>query len=289
MRVLRDWLVWLATWVVVVEAPMAAAVALDAWRERTEPTLDALPVPGWVPAACYVAGVLVPVAAILLLLSSRRPALRRPGLVMRAAGLAVSAVVFSGFPGETVGPLYVALTALAAGAALTGALLPGGSPGAAPPLRGPGLALAAAGAFACWTCWRGASYWQWDGWSAGTYEVGLVLSAALVVLGLTARRWGGLRSRSLRWVLTATGVVGGVYAVVAVLLLREYAVLYRWEEVEPAWGLVTPMLLGGTGLVAAATAARTRRGDLVAWSLASATTFALLALWRESTWGSVMS
>ena len=289
MRVLRDWLAWVATWVVVVESPMLVAVALDARRERTEPTLDALPVPGWVPTAAYVAGVMLPVAALLLLLASRRPVLRRPALLVGAAGLAAAAVAFAGFPGDTVGPLYVALSALAAGAAVLGALLPGVSPGAAPPLRGPGLVLAAAGAFACWTCWQGASYWQWDGWSAGTYEVGLVLSAALVVLGLTAPRWGRLRGRALRWVLTVTGAVGGLYAVVAVLLLREYAVLYRWEEIEPAWGLVTPMLLGGTGLVAAATAAWMRRGDLVAWSIAGATTFALLALWRESTWGSVMS
>ena len=41
--------------------------------------------------------------------------------------------------------------------------------------------------------------------------------------------------------------------------------------------------------VAAAVAAWRRRGDLVAWSLAGATTFPLLALWRETTWGSVMS
>ena len=144
MRVLRDWLVWAATWVVVVEAPMLVAVALDAWHERTEATLEALPVPSWVPPASYVAGVLLPVAALLLLLASRRPVLRRPGLLVGLAGLAAAAVAFAGFPGDTVGPFYVGLTALAAGAALLGALLPAGAPGADPPLRGPGLALAAA-------------------------------------------------------------------------------------------------------------------------------------------------
>ncbi len=82
-----------------------------------------------------------------------------------------------------------------------------------------------------------------------------------------------MRSRVLRWALTLAGLVGALYALVGAALFRDYAVLYRWEEIEPAWGLATPLLLAGTGLAAAAVAGWRRRGDLVAWSLAGGSTF----------------
>lgn len=288
MRGWRDWCTWVAGWVLLVESPMWVAVALDAWEERTEPTLDPIPVPGWVPAVSYVAGILVPLALVLLLVGLRRPGFRRAALLVGAVGLGAGAVAFSGFPGRTVGPFYVGLTALAALAALVGAVAPAGDTDASPSVRVPGLGIAAAGAFGGWTCWKGGAYWQWDGAPALRYEVGLVVSAGLVALGVTAPRWRSVRSRALRWTLLVLGLVGALYVVAGASLFRDYAVLYRFEETEPAWGLATLLLLGGTGLLAAAVGAWRRRGDLVAWSLAGGSTFALLALWRETTWGSVM-
>lgn len=289
MRGWRDWCTWVAGWVLLVESPMWVAVALDAWEERTEPTLEPMPVPAWVPWVSYVAAVMVPLALVLLLVGLRRPVVRRAALLVGAVGLAAGAVAFSGFPGSTVGPFYVGLTALAAGASAAGALLPAEQvqPDATA-YRAAGLGLVAAGIFAAWTCWQGGAYWQWDGASALRYEVGLVVSAGLVALGLTASRWRSVRSRVLRWTLLVLGVVGALYVVAGAALFRDYAVLYRFEETEPAWGLATLLLLGGTGLLAAAVGAWRRRGDLVAWSLAAGTTFALLALWRETTWGSVV-
>lgn len=288
MRGWRDWCTWVAGWVLVVESPMWVAVALDAWEEGAEPTLDPMRVPGWVPGVSYVAGALVPLALLLLLVGLRRPAVRRPALLLGALGLGAGAVAFSGFPGDTVGLFYVGLTALAAGAAVAGALLPAGPVETSPAgARAAGLGLVAAGLFAAWTCWQGGSYWQWDGSSALRYEVGLLLSAGLVALGLTATRWRAVQSRALRWTLLVLGAVGALYVFAGAALFGDYAVLYRFEETEPAWGLATLLLLGGTGVLAAAVAAWRRRGDLVAWSLAGATAFGLLALWRETTWWSV--
>lgn len=288
MRWLRDWLGWAVTWTLVIQTPMWVAVGVEAWRERTDPTLDARPVDSWVPHVAYVAAVLVPVALLLVVLGTRSVLVRRAGLLLGAVGFAAGAIAFSGFPQGDVGTWYVGLTALAGGGALVAALTPAGKPGDSPPVRLAGLALVCAGVFAAWTCWRGASFWYWRIESGLVYEVGLGLSALLVLLGATIARWGALQNRMLRWVLLLSGAAGALVFLAGLSILRELAVLYRWDEHEPAWMYATPLLLMGAGAVAAAVSVSRRRADLVAWSLAAGITLSLISLWQESTWGSVM-
>lgn len=288
MRWLRDWLGWAAGWTLVVECPMWWAVAAEAWHERTDPTLEATPVATWVPVLAYVAAVVVPVALLLVVAGTRSARARRVGLLLGAVGLAVGAVAFSGFPEGDVGHWFVGLTALAAGCALVAAFAPAGDLAGRPPAAPGGFALVAAGAFAAWTCWRGASYWDWRGESALTYEVGLGLSAVLVLLGVTSAGWVALENRVLRWTFLLVGAAGALYAVAGASILFDQAVLFRWVEDESAWDIATPLLLIGTGPLAAGVAAWRRRGDLVGWSLAAGATSALLSLWQQSTWGSVM-
>jgi hypothetical protein len=295
MTVLRDWLRWAAAWVLVVQAPAWVAVALDAREERTDPTLEPMDVATWVPGLAYVAGAALPLALVLVVVGLRAPAVHRAGLLVGAAGLAVAAIAFTGFPGYpdgVVGSWTVWLTGLGALCALVAALLPAGEPSAAPPsaraVALPGAALIASGLFAGWTSWRGGSYWDWRGESTLPYLWGLAASVALVGLGLTASRWSAVGSRVLRWLLFAVAVLGAGWALAGASYLLGGGALYRWEEDESPWDFGVPFLLLGTGLVAAAVAAWRRRGDLVAWSLASGTSFMLLSLWQQSTWGSVM-
>ncbi|NYE38549.1 hypothetical protein F4692_003699 [Nocardioides cavernae] len=291
MRVLRDWLVWAATWTLVVASPMWVGVAVDAWQERTDPTLDASPVPGWVPSLAYVAAPALALGLLLVVLG-RATRWGRGGLVLGAVGLATGAVAFTGFPDGDTGEWYVALSALAAGCALVGAVLPA-RPGEVRPAGWqawlPGLALVAAAAFTAWTCWQGASYWHWDAGSTSAYLLGLVGAAALAGLGVAAPLWAEVGSRLLRWTLTALAGLGTLWLLAgASMFFGDYGVLFRWEEDEVAWNLGTPLMLLGAGLLAAGVAAWRRRGDLVGWSLAAGPSFCLLALWQDSTWGSVM-
>ncbi|GAA5116719.1 hypothetical protein GCM10023339_26060 [Alloalcanivorax gelatiniphagus] len=295
MRVLRDWTAWAAAWVLAVEAPVWVAVALDAWHERTDPTLEPMPVASWVSAPAYVAGVAVPLGLLLAVVGLRVAVVRRIGFAVGAFGLAVGAVTFTGFPEGVVGPWTVGLTGLAAGLALVVALLPAAdgsipstSSAARPSAALPGAALTAAGLFTAWTCWRGGSYWDWRGASARSYQLGVAAAAVMVGLGLTATRWSAVGSRVLRWLLLALGVLGALWAAAGASYLLDGGALFRWEEDESPWDFGVPFLLLGTGLAAAAVAAWRRRGDLVSWSVASAASFSLLALWQQSTWGSVM-
>jgi hypothetical protein len=292
MRVLRDWISWAAAWVLVVQSPVWVAVALDAWEERTDPTLEPMPVATWVPGLAYVAGAAVPLGLLLVVVGLRLPAARRAGFATGALGLAVGAVAFTGFPDSVVGEWYVGLTALAAACAVVAAVAPNVER-EAPPGSGaamlPGVLLVASGAFLAFTCWRGGSYWDWRGEAALGYALGLGASVVLGVLGATATRWARLSGRVLRWVLVVVGVLASVYVFAGTsALFADAGVLYRWEEDESPWDYGISFLLVGTGLVASAVAAWRRRGDLAAWSLASATSFALLSLWQQSTWGSVM-
>jgi hypothetical protein len=291
MRWVRDWCVWAAGWTLAMQTPVWLAVAVDARRQRTDPALEPMPVPSWVPDVAYVAALLVPLGLVLVVAGVWSTASRRTGLVLGAAGLAAGAVAFSGFPEGVVGSWYVGLTASASACALVVALTPVPDLSEAPPRSVlPGLALVASGLFLAFTCWRGGSYWDWRGGSALSYAVGLGASVLLVVLGATATRWAPLHSRVLRWLLVVLGLLGAVYLLPGVLVLFDGygGALYRWEEDESPWSFGAPFLLIGTGMLAAAVASFRRRGDLVAWSLASGVTFSLLALWQESTWGSVM-
>ncbi|CAM3697890.1 hypothetical protein [Nocardioides zeicaulis] len=287
MTVLRDWFSWAVAWVLVVETPVWLAVAADAWQERTEPTLEPMAVPGWVVPLAYAAGVAVPLGLLLVVAGLRATALHRAGMLVGAAGLAVGAVAFSGFPDGVVGGWYVGLTAAAAVAALLVAVTPSGPSDTARPVGLPGLALVAAGVFLAWTCWHGASYWDWRVDSALGYLLGFAVAVLLVALGATAGRWASLRG-VLRWVLVVVGVLGLPYLLAGASALLDGGALYRWEEDESPWEWGTPWLLLGAGLVATGVAAWRRRGDLAAWSLAAGTGFGLTALWQDSTWGSVM-
>lgn len=290
MRWLRDWLGWAATWTLMVQAPMWIWVAAEAWQERSDPTLDAIPVQSWVPLLAYGVAGAIPVA-LLVAVAGRGPVRpRRRGLALGSVALTLAAVAWSGFPEADIGGWYVGLSLLAAAAGMAYAVVPDGDRGAGePPAVLPGLALVLAGGCAVLTCWRGASYWHWDGESAVAYQVSLGLSVALVALGLLCSWWMSLRSRAVRWLLlVVAGPLGAVAVLVGGYLFHDLAVLYRWDEHESAWDQGTPLLLLGVGLVASAAGAWTRRGDLVAWSLASAMGFGVLSLWQQSTWGSVM-
>lgn len=288
MRVLRDWLAWAAAWALVVETPMWLALALDAWQERTDPTLEPMPVPSWVPPLAYVAGVAVPLGLVLVVAGLRAPAVQRAGLLVGGVGLALGAVAFRGVP--DAGEWYVGLTAVAAGCAVVAAVAPGldTRPGRSAAVL-PGAALVLAAVFLAFTCRRGGAYWDWRGESAVPYVVGLVVAALFVVLGATAPRWVDLDSRVLRALLVLTGLVGCVLGFAGVSALLDGGVLYRWVEDESPWHYGTGYLLLGTGFVATGVAALRRRGDLAAWSLAAAPTFLLLSLWQQSTWGRLMS
>lgn len=288
MSALRDWLGWAAAWVLVAQTPVWVGVALDAWRERTEPTLDPMPVASWVPDLSYAAGVAVPLGLVLVLLGLRSSASRRVGMLVGAVGLAVGSVAFTGFPDGEVGSWTVGLTALAAACALLTALIPPRDGPVEAPATLPGVALAGSGVFAAWTCWQGGSYWAWRGSSALIYQFGLGAAAVLVLLGLTASRWAAVGSRLLRWAFLVGGILGALWAFAGASYLVGDGVLYRWDEIESPWDYGVPLLLLGVGVAATAVAVWRRRGDLVGWSLAAATTFCLLSLWQQSTWGSVM-
>ena len=288
MRVLRDWLAWAAVWVLVVESPMWVALALDAWQERTDPTLEPMAVPSWVPPLAYVAGVAVPLGLVLVVAGVRSRVVQRVGLLVGAAGLAVGAIAFRGVPGT--GDWYVALTALAACGAVLAAVTPGLDSRPRPSAAVlPGVALVLASLFTAVTCWRGGSYWSWSGESAVPYAVGLVVSVLFVGLGATAARWIDLRSRVLQVLLVVPGLLGGILVLAGADTLHDNGALYRWEEIESPWDYGTAYLLLGTGLVATAVAALRRRGDLAAWSLVAGPTFLLLSLWQQPTWGRLMS
>lgn len=292
VAVLRGWLTWAAGWTLGAEAVMWLAIALDAWEERTEPSYEPMSVASWLPGLSYACTAAILGGLVLLALGRRREVLRRPGLLLGALGLVGAALGFAGWPEHDPREWYVALSALGAACALAAALLPGSRP--APRATGralvlPGAALGASAGFLAWTGVRGGSYWQWSGEDAVSYEVALAAAVVLAALGLTLGRWSELRGRLLRWSLVVVGVLGGLYGLAGIIvLLSMEGVLYRFEEDESPWSFGLHLLLVGTGLAAAGVAALRRRGDLVAWSLASATGFGLLALWQESTWGSVM-
>lgn len=293
MRWLRDWLGWAAAWTLIVQAQMWVWVGLDVLDERHDPTLDANPVAAGVPTAALVLAVLVPVAALLSLV----PRTRRPGLALGGAGLLLAAWVWSGFAAGDVGGWYVGLSAAAGVAALAAAAIgtgtwssTAGDPMDRPTTRIAGLALVAAGAFLVWTCVKGGDYWHWMGAQQWTYGTGVAVGGALVVLGAAAPWWTTLQSTR---VPLAVALVTGLLAVMLLVTAHGFfdsrgGMLYRWDENESPWGFGTPALIAGTGLLAAAVAAVRRRGDLVAASVAAGTGVGLLALWQESTWGSVM-
>lgn len=290
MRVLRDWPGWAAGWTLVVQAVIWVAVSRDAWQERTEPTLEPMEVASWVPTLSYVVAPAVVAGLVLVVAGLRAPVPRRLGLAIGGLGMLVGAVALTGFPDGVLGAWTIGLTALGGALALVSAVLaPASSPPDAPPTLLPGLALVAAGLLTGWTCWRGGSYWDWRGESAAGYGFGLVVAVLLVVLGLTLHRWVALRVPVLRWVLIVVGTLGLPYFFAGASAMVEGAgVLYRWEEDESPWDYGMLFLLLGAGVAATGVAAWRRRGDLVAWSLASGISFMWISLWQQSTWGSVM-
>lgn len=294
VAVLRGWLTWAAGWTLGAEAVMWLATALDAWEERTEPSYEPMSVASWLPGLSYANAVAL-VGGLLLLLLARgrqREALRRAGLLLGALGLVGAAAGFAGWPEHDPREWYVALSALGAACAAAAAVHPGGGPAARATGRAlvlPGAALVASAGFLGWTGLRGGSYWQWSGEDAVGYGLALAAAVVLVALGLSLGQWSELRGRRLRWSLVVVGVLGAVYGLAGVaVLLGTEGVLYRFEEYESPWSAGLHLLLVGTGLAALGVAALRRRGDLAAWSLASATGFGLLALWQESTWGRVI-
>ena len=291
----REWLAWSAVWTLALQSPMWIAVGIDSWHERTDPTMGAVPVAGWVPVLGLALAVAVPAALLLSVVGTGPLRPRRSGLLLGGLALMAAAVAWTGFPDGDTGAWYVGLTAVAGLCALAAAASSDRVPAPGEPARttpGPVVAavLVLAGGFTAWTCWRGGVYWDWHGSSATAYELGVGLGVAQLLLGLTARWWVARRATVLRWVLGAVAAVAGATAVlVGATYFVDMEVLYRWVEDESAWGLGTPLLIAGVGLLATATAARRDRLDLAGLSLAAATTVGLLALWRETTWGSVMA
>lgn len=289
----RDWLAWSAVWTLALQSPMWIAVGIDAVQERSDPTMGATPVAGWLPVLGTGLAVAVPAAFLLSVLGAGSIRPRRAGLVLGGLALLGAAVAFSALPEDDTGEWYVGLSVLAAGCALVAAALP--VPSSDPPPRRwtvlvVGAALVVAGVVTSWTCWRGGSYWHWRGGSAANYQAGLVLGASQVLLGLLAPRWVPRRATWLRWGLGAPSALAGTCAVgLAATHFLEMGILHRWTEDERAWNMATPLLLAGVGLLAIAVASLRRRHDLMGISLAAATTIGLFALWQESTWGSVMS
>lgn len=289
----RDWLAWSAVWTLALQSPMWIAVGIDSVQERSDPTMEATPVAGWVPVLGTGLAVAVPVAFLLSVLGARLVRPRRTGLVLGGVSLLVAALAWSGFPENDTGQWYVALSALAGVVCLLAALVPGRD-GDEPQPRWVRLvvagALLLAGVFTAWTCWRGGAYWHWRGSAALTYRAGVGLGVVQVLLGLLAPWWVPRRVPVLRVVVGSATALAGTFAVVlAASYFLDMGILYRWVEDERAWDMGTPSLVAGVGLLATATAARRGRQDLMGLSLAAATTGGLFALWRESTWGSVMS
>jgi len=288
----RDWLAWAAVWTLVLQSPMWIAVGIDSVQERSNPTMEAMPVAGWVPVLATVLAVAVPAAALLSVVGAGAVRPRRAGLVLGGLALLVAAATWTGFPDRDTGEWYVALSALAAACALATATLPEPHPVGAE-LRGVslvvGVALVVAGLLVMVTCWRGGAYWDWRGGSVGTYRAGLVLGGMQVLLGLVAPWWVPGRLTRLRGFLGPAGAVAGAFAVgLAAMYFLDRGTLYRWEEDESAWETGTPLLIVGVGLLATSAAAWRGRGELAGMSFAAATTIGLLALWQSS-WGSVMS
>jgi hypothetical protein len=289
MRWLRDWLAWAAAWTLVAQAPMWVAIALDVVEERSDPTLEAAPVPAWLDPFVLAPAVLVVTAAVL----SFVPRTRRAGIGIGGAGLLTAAYAWTGLDRD-VGAWYVGLSAVVGVVALVSALLGAGSWTLVADRRSAraagavaGVCLAMAGAFLAWTCVRAGAYWSWQGQQRWTYGSGLVAAPLLVVAGATADQWSGLARRAPRMLVAV--VLGGL-----ALLLLLWAVAYwstyggvvhRWAEDESPWRVGTPSLLAGTGFLAGTVAVLRRRGDLLALSVTAALGFGLLAVWQVPTWG----
>jgi hypothetical protein len=290
----RDWLAWAAVWTLALQSPMWVAVGIDSVQERSNPTMEATPVAGWVPVLGTVLAVAVPLAVVLSVLGADTVRPRRAGLLLGGAVLFAAALAWSGFPDGDTGEWYVVLSVLAGACALGAAALPDadgaethGATGVVVALVGAALVLA--GVLVMVTCWRGGTYWYWRGGSTPTYRAGLVLGGMQVLLGLLARSWVREPSSLVRGGAVVLAALLGAGALAkAILELVEMGILYRWEEDESAWATATPLLVAGVGLLATSVGAWRRRGDLLGLSLAGATTAGLLGLW-QSPWGSVMS
>ena len=260
-------------------------IGLDVLEERTDPTLDAIPVPAWVDPVAFGPAVVVPLAALLALL----PRTHRVGLALGGAGLLVAAYAWSGPAG--VGDWYVALgrgrrrlrRCRGCRSRVVGSRRRGRRPACRRALAG--LVLAAAGAFLAWTCLQGGAYWQWRGqqrWRTGGGRAG-----ALVVVGPDRAPGRRAEAGAPRAVVAPRRRWRRCSCSPAPSSSPRVAVVYRWEEIEsrgasprpacsPAPGSSPTVAPSGVGVTCS------RCPWLPEWPCA------LLRLWHESTWGRLM-
>jgi hypothetical protein len=295
----RRWPAWATLWSTWAVATL--------WVACLSPAIDILdrPLdePGSTSAGTGVALAVIVLAGVLalcfLLVAAswgRSPRVHRGGLVVAGVALLASAVVWPGVPGT--GPLYVAGTALAGVAALAAALpavVPGRGDPDEPSYAGPAAsptgpawlaraALLVSGVVVLAGGLRGLAYWHWMvTLNEAHYVVAVALGAVMVLLALIGPRLAA-RQRALRWVAVAVLVPLALLCLaIGLAVLLDTSTLRVPEEAEVGWGIGTPLVLLGSGLVAGAVAARRCWWQLAALSVSSGVLWCVLAVVRDAT------